>query len=126
MQLLIDNKNGMPIYDQIFSQIKGQIIAGALAEEDALPSIRSLAKDLKISVITTKRAYEELEKEGFIYSVPGKGFYVAQKNTELLREHRLREIEEHLTAAMELAVPVGLTRDDVKEMMDLLWEEDNE
>ncbi len=126
MQLLIDNKSGMPIYDQIFSQIKGQIISGKLSEEDALPSIRSLAKDLKISVITTKRAYEELEKEGYIYSVPGKGFYVAQKNTELIREHRLREIEEHLAAAMRLAAPIGLSREDVKEMMDLLWEEDNE
>ncbi len=126
MQLLIDNKSGMPIYDQIFSQIKGQIISGKLSEEDALPSIRSLAKDLKISVITTKRAYEELEKEGYIYSVPGKGFYVAQKNTELIREHRLREIEEHLAAAMRLAAPIGISREDVKEMMDLLWEEDNE
>ena len=94
MNVLIDNKSGAPIYDQIYSQIKGQIISGALQEHEMLPSIRALAKDLRISFITTKRAYEELEKDGFLYTVPGKGCFVAQKNTELLREENLRKIED--------------------------------
>ena len=82
MNILIDNKSGAPIYDQIYSQIKSQIISGALREDEMLPSIRGLAKDLRISFITTKRAYEELEKDGFIYTLPGKGCYVAPKNVE--------------------------------------------
>lgn len=85
MLIFINNKNGVPIYDQIYSQIKTEIINGGLKEDSPLPSIRNLAKDLRISVITTKRAYEELEKEGFIYTVPGKGSFVAGKNTELIR-----------------------------------------
>ena len=86
MNLFIDNKSGKPIYEQIYSQIKAQIISGELCEDEALPSIRNLAKDLRISVITTKRAYEELEREGFLYTVAGKGCFVAPKNVELLRE----------------------------------------
>ena len=93
MNILIDNKSGAPIYDQIYSQIKSQIISGALREDEMLPSIRGLAKDLRISFITTKRAYEELEKDGFIYTLPGKGCYVAPKNVELLREENLKKIE---------------------------------
>ena len=93
MNILIDNKSGTPIYDQIYSQIKGQIISGALKQDELLPSIRGLAKDLRISFITTKRAYEELEKEGFIYTLPAKGCYVAPKNVELLREENLKKIE---------------------------------
>ncbi|MBR2914527.1 MAG: GntR family transcriptional regulator, partial [Clostridia bacterium] len=84
MNILIDNKSGEPIYNQIYSQIKNQIIGGELKEDEMLPSIRGLAKDLRISFITTKRAYEELEKEGFIYTLPAKGCYVAPKNIELL------------------------------------------
>ena len=86
MTVLIDNKSGVPIYDQICSQIKAQIISGELKENDLLPSIRGLAKDLRISFITTKRAYDELEQEGFLYTIPGKGSFVAPKNVELLRE----------------------------------------
>ena len=86
MELFINNKSGAPIYDQIYNQIKQQIISGALQPDEAMPSIRGLARDLRISVITTKRAYDELEKEGFLYAVPAKGFFVAPKNTELLRE----------------------------------------
>ena len=86
MHILIDNKSGTPIYDQIYSQIKSQIISGELKENEMLPSIRGLAKDLRISFITTKRAYDELEKEGFLYTIPAKGCYVAPKNVELLRE----------------------------------------
>ena len=93
VNIFIDNKSGAPIYDQIYSQIKAQIIGGDLQEDESLPSIRSLAKDLRISVITTKRAYEELEKEGFIYTVAGKGSFVAPKNVELLREENLKKIE---------------------------------
>ena len=92
MNIFIDNKRGAPIYDQIYSQIKAQIINGELKEDEALPSIRNLAKDLRISVITTKRAYDELEREGFIYTLPAKGCFVAPKNVELLREESLKKI----------------------------------
>ncbi len=124
MQLLISNKNGTPIYDQIYTQIRDQIIRGDLAEEELLPSIRNLAKDLRISVITTKRAYEELERDGFIYSVPGKGFYISPKNEEMIREQHLREIEEYIGRIGKLAAPVGLTKEQVMEMIDTLWEEE--
>lgn len=123
MQLLIDNKSGAPIYEQIYTQLKEQIISGALTEDQPLPSIRALAKDLRISVITTKRAYDELEQEGFLYAVPAKGFFVAAKNTELLREENLKKIEAHLTEAVRLAAPCGLTKQELTEMLELLWEE---
>ena len=103
MTVLIDNKSGTPIYDQIYSQIKSQIISGALVEDELLPSIRNLAKDLRISFITTKRAYEELEKEGFIYTVQGKGCFVAPKNVELLREENLKKIEARMDEIRVLA-----------------------
>ena len=123
MLILIDNKSGAPIYDQIFTQIKGHILSGELIQDEALPSIRGLAKDLRISVITTKRAYEELERAGFIYTVPGKGSFVAAKNQELLREEHLKKIEEHMTAIADLARGAGLGRGEVLEMWDLIWEE---
>ncbi len=123
MLILIDNKSGAPIYDQIFNQIKGHILSGELTQDEALPSIRGLAKDLRISVITTKRAYEELERAGFIYTVPGKGSFVAAKNNELLREEHLKKIEEHMTAIADLARGAGLGRGEVLEMWDLIWEE---
>ena len=117
MTVLIDNKSGIPIYDQIYSQIKSQIISGSLREDEMLPSIRSLAKDLRISFITTKRAYEELEKEGFIYTIPGKGCYVARKNTQLLKEEHLKQIEEHMEQIIRLAAACNLSREDILEMM---------
>ena len=123
MLILIDNKSDAPIYDQIFTQIKGHILSGELKQDEALPSIRGLAKDLRISVITTKRAYEELERAGFIYTVPGKGSFVAAKNQELLREEHLKKIEEHMTAIADLARGAGLGRGEVLEMWDLIWEE---
>ena len=123
MLILIDNKSGAPIYDQIFNQIKGHILSGELKQDEALPSIRGLAKDLRISVITTKRAYEELERAGFIYTVPGKGSFVAAKNQELLREEHLKKIEEYMTAIADLAMGAGLGRGEVLEMWDLIWEE---
>ena len=124
MTIIIDNKSGVPIYDQIYSQIKAQIIGDALRQDEALPSIRSLAKDLRISVITTKRAYDELEAEGFIYTLPGKGSFVAPKNTELLREENLRRIEEHMREISALAVQSGLTRQELREMDTLISEEE--
>ena len=123
MNIFIDNKSGLPIYDQIYSQIKSQIISGALREDQLLPSIRNLAKDLGISVITTRRAYDELEREGFIYTVAGKGCFVAAKNTELLREENLRQIEERLQEIRDLAAACGLSREDIIEMFSVLEEE---
>lgn len=123
MLILIDNRNGTPIYEQIYSQIKGQIVSGELKEEQMLPSIRALAKDLRISVITTKRAYEELEKEGFIYTIPGKGCFVAGRNVLLLREENLRKIEEMMESIHQTAIAAGLSREEVMEMWDTMWEE---
>ena len=124
MTILIDNKSGQPIYEQIVAQLRAQIFSGALAEDEALPSIRDLARDLRISVITTKRAYEELAAGGLIYTLPGKGSFVAAKNTELLREEHLRQIEEHLAAALALARLAGLGREELREMLDTLEEEE--
>ncbi len=123
MNVFIDNKSGAPIYDQIYSQIKAQIINGSLQEDEALPSIRNLAKDLRISVITTKRAYDELEQEGFIYTIASKGCFVAPKNTELLREEMLKRIEEHIQEILKLAVSCNLSRQDLIEMMELMSKE---
>lgn len=122
MNIFIDNKSGAPIYDQIYSQIKNQIISGALREDEMLPSIRNLAKDLRISVVTTKRAYDELEKEGFIYTLPAKGCFVAPKNVELLREENLKRIEDYMQKIMELAVSCNLSEEDIIEMFHLMFE----
>lgn len=123
MYILIDNHSGTPIYDQITEQIRAQIINGTLQENQALPSIRGLAKDLHISFITTKRAYEELEKERFIYTVPGKGCYVSAKNTELIKEANLRKIEEYMDEITKLAVSCNLSRNELIEMLDFSLEE---
>ena len=123
MTILIDNRSGTPIYDQIFTQIKNQIVSGRLPEGEALPSIRSLAKDLRISVITTKRAFDELESAGFIYTLPGKGSFVSQRNTQLVREENLKEIEEHLLKIRQLAAQCGLSRRDIIEMFNILEDE---
>ena len=124
MTILIDNKSGLPIYEQIVSQLREQIFSGALGEDEALPSIRDLARDLRISVITTKRAYDELEKDGYIHTVAGKGCFVAEKNTELIREENLRQIEQHLRAVADLAAACNLSCGDVGELLELLWETD--
>lgn len=123
MYVWIDNKSGAPIYDQIYTQIKNQIISGQLGPDEMLPSIRNLAKDLRISVITTKRAYEELEKEGFIYTVAAKGCFVAPKNTELLREEHLKRMEAHLQEAIALAASCGLGEKEVAALLHTLYEE---
>lgn len=124
MTIFIDNKSGAPIYDQIYSQIKSAIISGDLKEDDALPSIRNLAKDLRISVITTKRAYDELEKEGFIYTLPAKGCFVAPKNLELLREENLKRIEACIDEIRQLAVSCNLSKQDIIEMFNVLGEDE--
>ena len=123
MNIFIDNKSGAPIYDQIYTQIKAQIINGTLQEDEALPSIRSLAKDLRISVVTTKRAYDELEKEGFTYTIAAKGCFVAPKNVELLREENLRKIEDYMDKIVQLAVSCNLGREEVIEMFRYIMEE---
>ena len=123
MNIFIDNKSGSPIYEQIYSQIKSQIISGALQEDDPLPSIRNLAKDLRISVITTKRAYDELEREGFIYTVAAKGCFVAPKNTELLREENLKKIEDYIGKIMQLAAACHLKKTDIIEMITYIMED---
>lgn len=120
MRLFIDNRSGVPIYDQIYTQIKSQIISGELEEDAPLPSIRNLAKNLRISVITTKRAYEELERSGFIYTVAGKGCFVADKNIDAVRESVMAEIEKHLEEALKLAGECGLTKEQLKNMIDTL------
>jgi len=122
--IFIDNKNGEPIYNQIYSQIKHQILSGSLKPDEMLPSIRGLAKDLRISFITTKRAYEELEKEGFIYTIPAKGCYVSPQNLELVREEKLKKIEEHLAEIKKLALVCELSEEDLIEMIRFEWEEE--
>lgn len=123
LNIFIDNRSPMPIYDQIYNQIKSQIISGELSENEMLPSIRGLAKDLKISFITTKRAYEKLEGEGFIYTIPAKGCYVAPKNIELLREENLKKIEEHIEEILKLAKSCKLSGDEIIEMIKFALEE---
>ena len=123
LDIIISNMGDQPIYDQIYSQIKRLILSGALKEGELLPSIRGLAKELRISVITTKRAYEELEREGFIYTVTGKGSFVAKKILELIREENLKKIEEHMSATYELAAACGLSKQELLEMFALLGED---
>ena len=125
MDIILTNAGGQPIYDQIVSQVKAQILSGKLKEGDALPSLRALAKDLRISVITTKRAYDELEADGFLYTVAGKGCFVAEKNLQLVREGRLKELEAHLAAAAELAESCGVSSEEVLETLRTLLKEHN-
>ena len=123
MDIIISNASGVSIYEQIVRQIKGAILSGQVGEGEALPSIRLLARDLRISVITTKRAYEELEREGFIVTMTGKGSYVAARNMELLREERRRQAEAGLTAAVEAARAAGLGLDDLIDLLRILYDE---
>ena len=123
MHIFIDNKSGAPIYDQIYTQIKNQIISGELEENQPLPSIRNLAKDLRVSVITTKRAYDELEREGFIYTLPAKGCFIAPKNVELLKEETLKKIEQHIQEIMQLGAVCNITKEELLEMVRVNLEE---
>ena len=124
MNLILSNANGAPIYEQIYTQLKAAILTGELQEGEALPSLRQLAKDLRISVITTKRAYDELERDGFIYTVAAKGCYVAPKNTELIREEHLRQLEEHLRAAAKLAALCALSDEELFDLYKTIREEE--
>ena len=123
MNLLLDNRSGVPIYTQIYNQIRAQITDGTLKADTALPSIRNLAKDLRISVITTKRAYEELEKDGYIYTVAGKGSFVSELNMNLVREEKLMTIERLMTEIAETSASCGLTKEDILKMWNTIWEE---
>ena len=123
MDIIISNAVNQPIYEQIYTQIKNQIISGKLAEDEMLTSIRALAKDLRISVITTKRAYDELEKEGFIYARSGKGFFVAKKDLKLVREGNLKLSEEYLQKISALAEACSLEEDEIIEMYRVIKEQ---
>ena len=124
MDIILRNGGDKPIYEQIADQIRAQILSGALKAGDALPSMRLLARDLRISVITTKRAYEELELEGFLASVPGKGCFVAPQDPALLRETQLRQVEELLSQAVDGARRGGLSLDELRELLDILYQGD--
>lgn len=124
MNIIISNSGDKPIYEQIIGQIKNMVMNGTLKEGDMLPSMRTLAKELRISVITTKRAYEELEREGFITTIVGKGSFVRAADTELLREERLRQVEELLTQAVSLAGQSGITRQELQEILELIYQEE--
>ncbi|MCS1382702.1 GntR family transcriptional regulator [Lysinibacillus sphaericus] len=123
MQIIISNSSKEPIYEQITNQMKSSILAGELQEGAAIPSMRKLAQDLQISVITTKRAYEELEKAGFIYSIVGKGSFVAEQNLEVIREKKQKVIEEQLSAVITNSKEIGLSLDELHQLLNILSEE---
>ena len=122
MEIYISNTSGVPIYAQITEQIRAKILAGELKEGEMLPSIRLLAKELRISVITTKRAYEDLEQAGFLYTLPGKGSFVAAQNPEIHREEALRQVEQHLQNAIDAARRGGIEPEEVRETLNVLLE----
>ena len=124
MEIVISNSSGKPIYEQITDQVKSQIMSGQLKAGDALPSMRALAQSLRISLITTKRAYNDLEAEGFIETVAGKGSFVAAQDPELLREANLKLAEDSIRRAVEVAKRGGISKDELTEMVDILYESD--
>lgn len=123
MDIIISNSSDKPIYEQITSQIKNMILTGTLREGAPLPSMRLLAKELRISVITTKRAYEDLERDGFIETVIGKGSFVAKKNAQFVREEILKVAQEHIKQAVDAAKSGGITAEELHEMLDILYED---
>lgn len=123
MDIIISNSSGRPIYEQITSQIKGLIMNGTLKPGDPLPSMRLLAKELRISVITTKRAYEDLERDGFITTIVGKGSFVQEADQEFVREERLKAVEGYLQAAVDAARQCGMEEQEVMEILKMLFEE---
>lgn len=125
MQIIISNQSKEPIYEQICGQVITQILKGELGAGQALPSMRQLAKDLGISVITTKRAYEELEKNGFIYSVVGKGSFISEQNNEMMKERKMKVIEEQLLSAVENSKEIGIPLNELIELLSLLYREEN-
>lgn len=122
MKIIISNDSGIPIYEQIKNQIKAKIVAGDLKADEALPGMRTLASDLKVSVITTKRAYNDLEQEGYTYSMTGKGSFVKKLNEEVVRENALAEIEKHFADAMRVARVAGISIEDLQEILKTLDE----
>lgn len=124
MQIIISNNSKEPIYGQIYAQIKKHILTNELQAGQSLPSMRQLAKDLDISVITTKRAYEELEKNGFIYSVVGKGSFVSEQNNEMILERKMKVIEEQLLSAIQNSKEIGVELTELKELLTMLYREE--
>lgn len=124
MNIIISNSINKPIYEQVKDQIKNKILLNELKTGELLPSIRSLAKDLRISVITTKNAYEELEKEGYVETIPGKGTYVANKNIELIREEQLKKVESLIDSAVSIAKISNISKKEIQNILDILYEED--
>ncbi|BCJ96684.1 GntR family transcriptional regulator [Anaerocolumna cellulosilytica] len=124
MDIIISNSSGKPIYEQITMQIKNYILSGELTPGDALPSMRLLAKELRISVITTKRAYEDLERDGFITTVVGKGSFISETNTDLVKEQQYRITEEHLQKAVDSAKTSGITMQELKDMLEVIYREE--
>lgn len=124
MKIIISNHSKQPIYEQIYNQIKEQVLSGELDAGYSLPSMRQLAKELNVSLITSKRAYEELEKNGYIYSVVGKGSFVADQNSEMIREGKLKGIEEQLLAAIQNSKDIGISLSELKELLTILYKED--
>jgi len=126
LKITVSNRSGVPIYEQIKEQIKEAIFSGELKEDELLPSIRQLARDLKISVITTTRAYSDLEQEGFVVQMQGRGCYVLPRNTELARENALHKMEDALATAISAAKAEGISKEEIIERLHLLWEVDYE
>jgi GntR family transcriptional regulator len=124
VEIIISNSSGKPIYEQITMQIKYMIMSGELKPGDSLPSMRLLAKELRISVITTKRAYEDLERDGFITTLVGKGSFVSESNTEIMKEEQYRVIEEHLQIAVDNAKASGIRPEELHEILDMIYKED--
>ena len=124
MDIIISNSSNVPLYEQVKEQIKNKIVSNELKAGELLPSIRSLAKDLRISVITTKSAYDELEKEGYVETIQGKGTYVANKNTELIKEEQLQKVEGLIETAVSIAKISNISKKEIKEMLDILYEEE--
>ena len=123
MQIILNNTSMIPIYEQLAEQVKSQILSGVLPENEALPSVRTLSASLKISALTVKKAYDKLEEDGFVVTVHGKGTYVTPTNRQLAMEARRRAVEEDFTRALDKARAVGMTRQEIRELLELLLEE---
>lgn len=123
MKIIINNSSMVPIYEQIIEQIKAMIINGILKENDILPSVRSLSKELKISTLTVKKAYDYLEEEGFTVTVHGKGTYVGAANQEMLKEEQRKEVESDLEKAIQKGLRSGMSKEEMKELFHLIMEE---
>ena len=124
MNIILSNSNGIPIFEQIKNAIKEAIFSNELKEEDMLPSVRNLANELKISFLTVKRAYDELEQEGFIKTVQGKGSFVAPKNLELIKEEKLKEIQNYIEKVYDISKIANISEDEVKELFKMIFEGD--